>query len=94
MYIQSPVLGGTSLIILDGAVYVWDANSGKAISVLHGHQDTVNAVAWNPISSRRLWASCSDDHQVRIWQPPATEESGESRMKTGEEIEGDTGLVL
>ena len=38
--------------------------------MLAGHEDTVNCVAWNPVSSRRLFASCSDDTTIRIWQPP------------------------
>jgi hypothetical protein len=48
-----------------------------------GHSGSVNAVAWNPIRSRRIFASCGDDmtmyvsfhaHRTeltdsRIWQP-------------------------
>lgn len=62
--------------ITDGHVYVWDTTSGKPIEVLQGHADTVNAVAWNPVPGRRLFASCSDDHQIRIWQPPAVAVAG------------------
>lgn len=45
----------------DGNVYVWQSNSTTPLEVLAGHDDTVNAVAWNPILSRKLFASCSDD---------------------------------
>ncbi|EJT52339.1 negative regulation of gluconeogenesis-related protein [Trichosporon asahii var. asahii CBS 8904] len=54
----------------DGHVYVWQSNSNTPLHVLSGHTDTVNAVAWNPVLSRKLFASCSDDHQIHIWQPP------------------------
>lgn len=46
---------------VDGHVYVWQSNTGQTIEVLGGHSDSVNAVAWNPIASRRIFASCSDD---------------------------------
>ena len=55
---------------LDNHVYVWKANSPQPVQVLAGHEDTVNCVAWNPVASRRLFASCSDDTTIRIWQPP------------------------
>lgn len=54
----------------DGQVYVWQSNSNSPLHVLSGHSDTVNAVAWNPVLSRKLFASCSDDREIRIWQPP------------------------
>jgi len=36
------------------------------LQVLVGHADEVNAIRWDP--SGGLLASCSDDHQVLIWQ--------------------------
>ena len=36
------------------------------MQVLVGHADEVNAIRWDP--SGGLLASCSDDHQVLIWQ--------------------------
>lgn len=48
----------------DGHVYVWQSNSPAPIQVLSGHTDTVNAVAWNPVLSRKLFASCSDDTEM------------------------------
>ncbi|WVN90744.1 uncharacterized protein L203_105987 [Cryptococcus depauperatus CBS 7841] len=54
----------------DGHVYVWRGISSYPTEVLSGHSNVVNAVAWNPIASRKIFASCSDDNTVRIWQPP------------------------
>lgn len=35
---------------------------------LAGHGDgSVNSVAWNP-RNEKMFASCSDDHTVRIWE--------------------------
>ena len=36
------------------------------IQVLVGHADEVNAIRWDP--SGQLLASCSDDHNVFVWQ--------------------------
>ncbi|ODN76638.1 hypothetical protein L202_05285 [Cryptococcus amylolentus CBS 6039] len=54
----------------DGHVYVWHGSSSQPTEVLAGHTSVVNSVAWNPVASRRIFASCSDDKTVRIWQPP------------------------
>lgn len=48
----------------DGSVYVWQGESSEPIEVLAGHNETVNSVAWNPVSSRKIFASCSDDWTV------------------------------
>jgi WD40 repeat protein len=69
----------------DGNVYVWQTSTAQSIAVLQGHDSSVNAVAWNPVLSRRIFASCSDDSTMwvavivrkcglklivsRIWQP-------------------------
>lgn len=48
----------------------WD---GALLEVLQGHgEGSVNAVAWNP-RNERMFASCSDDMTVRVWEPPPSE---------------------
>ncbi|EJU05547.1 WD40 repeat-like protein [Dacryopinax primogenitus] len=56
----------------DTNVYVWHKESGTPLEILQGHgQGSVNAVAWNPCQEA-MFATCSDDHTVRIWgkDPP------------------------
>jgi WD40 repeat protein len=45
----------------DGHVYVWQTATGQTTEVLMGHNGSVNAVAWNPKRTRRIFASCGDD---------------------------------
>jgi len=53
----------------DGNVYVWNRGTGVLLDVLTGHgKGSVNAVAWNPMNEH-VFASCSDDHSIRIWEP-------------------------
>ncbi|KAH7341082.1 WD40-repeat-containing domain protein [Rhizoctonia solani] len=54
----------------DQTLYVWKRETGVLIEVLSGHgSGCVNDVAWNPRDSG-LFASCSDDHTIRLWCPP------------------------
>jgi WD40 repeat protein len=72
----------------DGHVYVWQNNNTTPIEVLSGHTGSVNAVAWNPVLSRKLFASCSDDRTIRLWQPPLSESEAAAVS------DGDEGMEL
>ncbi|KAJ7510144.1 WD40 repeat-like protein [Mycena galericulata] len=47
----------------DGNVYVWHRDTGVLL------EGSVNCVAWNPCNER-MFASCSDDRTIRIWEAP------------------------
>ena len=53
----------------DSQVYIWHRHSAALLEVLPGHSGTVNAVAWSP-TDPHMFASCSDDHTVRVWGVP------------------------
>lgn len=47
---------------------------------LSGHgEGSVNSVAWHP-RNERMFASCSDDHTVRIWESPILPTVGRDRV--------------
>lgn len=50
----------------DRSIRVWDPSSDRELMELRGHSDTVNALAWDPMTPQRL-ASTSADKTVRFW---------------------------
>jgi len=68
----------------DSNVYIWRKETGTLVEVLSGHgKGNVNAVAWNP-KEVGMFASCSDDGSIRIWEapPPGLEDSSPSSGAT------------
>ncbi|KAJ3367671.1 hypothetical protein GGF31_007131 [Allomyces arbusculus] len=55
------VVGGSE----DGAVYVWDRDSGAVVQRLRGHAGIVYDVRW--CQRQQLLVSCSEDATVRTW---------------------------
>ena len=58
-------------VLLDGNVYIWHQDDGVLLDILTGHgSGSVNSVAWNP-KNTQMFASCSDDFTIRLWEPSA-----------------------
>jgi WD40 repeat protein len=81
----------------DGNVYVWQCDTGILLETLPGHgEGSVNSVAWNP-TNERMFATCSDDHTIRIWEAPLREpgsrvtnrSSSNGKGKTRQQSNGD-----
>lgn len=50
----------------DGNIYIWNRNKEQIVSILTGHTELVNSVAWHP--TRNLLVSSSDDNTIRCWE--------------------------
>ena len=51
----------------EGAVHLWEANSGKKMYEYKGHSDRVTAIAWSPTGD--YIASASLDYTLHMWAP-------------------------
>ena len=75
--------------VIDGNVYIWHRERAILLDVLTGHgSGSVNSVAWNPRNTQ-MFASCSDDFTIRLWEPSGSGADAESSSglarRTGDE---------
>ena len=62
---------------------MWHRDTGSLLEALPGHgEGSVNCVAWNP-RHERMFASCSDDHTIRVWEPTVSDSSSDDIIADG-----------
>jgi platelet-activating factor acetylhydrolase IB subunit alpha len=49
----------------DGAILIWDTETGSQERSLRGHTAAVNSIAFDPTG--KLLASCGSDSLVKLW---------------------------
>ncbi|MEX2666619.1 SUMF1/EgtB/PvdO family nonheme iron enzyme [Candidatus Uabimicrobium amorphum] len=54
------------------SIRLWDTSSGKQTTILSGHTDTVNSVAFSP--DGKFIASCSEDRSIILWDTTSAEQ--------------------
>lgn len=62
----------------DQFIYVWHRETAEILETLDGHKHgSVNTVTWNPVDDG-VFASCSDDGTIRVWEAPTWTSPGDS----------------
>lgn len=56
----------------DGTIFLWDVDTGKEYTRLHGHFGRIDALAFHPAGTRLVTAS--EDHTIRLWDIISCEE--------------------
>jgi serine/threonine-protein kinase len=55
-----------------GAIIIWDVETTKEYTRLHGHSSQIDALAFHPAGTRLITAS--EDHTIRLWDISSREE--------------------